>query len=242
MNNWKDIWGNKVVDENQDVLSSLIKANGFDTGFGTYTKESWVLMILDFEARSKINKEKEVLEIGCGSGAFLYVLEKNSECKVFGVDYSSSLIHFARKAIPQGKFYVKDANEFSFGSEVFDVIFSHSVFQYFENMDYAVSVIKKAFYQLRPGGILGLLDLNDISHKSEYEKERSKLYDSMESYLDAYSGLDHLFFDKDSLVKVLSDIGFIDISIYISKDSGYLNSAYRFNIIAKKPELLDSLV
>jgi ubiquinone/menaquinone biosynthesis C-methylase UbiE len=234
VNNWKSVWENKKVLLNEDLLTSLIKADGFDTGFGSYQKESWVSMVLDFSKKVGMGKNKNILEIGCGAGAFVYVLKNNFDCKIYGIDYSNSLLEEARNHIPDGKFYVKEAISIDFMDNFFDVIFAHSVFQYFPNMNYAISTISKSFNQLKSGGSIALLDLNDISYMDEYHKDRSMLYKDKTEYDKAYIGLDHLFFNKEELSNILKNIGFSNIFIYDADSEKCLNSKYRFNVIAKK--------
>lgn len=234
MNNWKTVWSNRKVEIKDDTLSSLIQLDGFDTGFGTYDKDSWSSMVLDFAKKTRINKGQNILEIGCGAGAFLYVLDKTFECNLFGIDYSDVLIQEARKNISRGIFDVKEAKDINFDSGFFDLIFAHSVFQYFDSLDYSMEVIKKSFDQIRPGGVLALLDINDEEFFSQYHLERSGTYKNKKDYQDKYYGLDHLFFDKDSLVDGLLSLGFSDVYLYSGDPESYANSKYRFNLIAKK--------
>src|ERR1035438_3243203 len=71
-NDWQTVWSKKSPDENgSDLLSSLIKADGFDSGFSFYTPNDWLLMVEDAAERTHVLRESQVLEIGCGSGAFL---------------------------------------------------------------------------------------------------------------------------------------------------------------------------
>ena len=56
-----------------------------------------------------------------------------------------------------------------------DAILSHSVYNYFPNMDYVTSVNKQIYTNLKIGGTVMLLDLNDAEFQEKYHKIRSKI-------------------------------------------------------------------
>ena len=142
MDNWKIIWSKKNLELNSyKSLNNLIEANGFDTGFGNYTEVKWRELVYDFYKRANFNKNANVLELGCGSGAFLFTLNELVEANFYGLDYSPSLIQIAKNAIPNAHLVANEARSKAFSNIHFDVIFSHSVFQYFPNTQYAEDVI-----------------------------------------------------------------------------------------------------
>ena len=100
-------------------------------------------MVVDFLNRTKLNEAANVLELGCGSGAFIFALNELVQARYYGLDYSSSLIDIARLALPEADFIASEASAPVFDDISFDIIFSHSVFQYFPNLDYANTVIKR---------------------------------------------------------------------------------------------------
>lgn len=68
--NWKTVWESKTSEvKAEDVLGSLIKANGFDTGCGDYSTDQWKFMTVEISKLLNINKESKILEVGCGAGA-----------------------------------------------------------------------------------------------------------------------------------------------------------------------------
>ena len=235
MRDWKSIWNAKNIQNNAEItISDLIKLDGFDTGCGSYDEVSWIEMVNEFVKKVDLHPNSNVYEIGCGCGVFLYIIQQKVEINCFGIDYSKSLIDIAKRVIPKGKFLEIEAiNMHSFG-EVFDVIFSHSVFQYFPSEKYAKEVLIKATSMLKIGGQLCLLDINDKSKEESYHFERAKEYSSVEEYQKNYQGLNHLFFDKEELKKYLSELGFEDIQIFPHSNKSYGNQKFRFNIKATK--------
>ena len=80
MNNWKTIWENKTINaDKQTTLQDLINADGFDSRCGGYTEEMWQLLVADFVKKATPKRGSNILEIGCGSGAFLYQLNKSRD-------------------------------------------------------------------------------------------------------------------------------------------------------------------
>ena len=64
----------------------------------------------------KAKTEKaSVLELGCGSGAFLFPLNELVKASYFGLDYSPSLINIAKIALPKAHLVATEAK-----SSVFD--------------------------------------------------------------------------------------------------------------------------
>lgn len=233
-NQWKNIWNNKSVQTcSTDIIGSLIKANGFDTGCGDYSVEQWRIMTAWIIRILDISTESKVLEVGCGSGALLYEINVQSNSKIFGYDYSSSLINFANLYV-KGEFKVSEAILNPFEPIKFDVVISHSVFQYFPNKNYANETIAAMSRALNPGGRIAILDLNDESHKNNYYEERRRNYRNSEEYDKKYNGLTHEFYNKSEIKKTLTNLGFVEILFPDHPVPEYINSRLRFNVIAKK--------
>lgn len=232
---WQQIWNTKTLASDSELsLASLIKADGFDTGVGSYSPEKWLLMVRDFIDRVELSKNDMLLEIGCGSGAFIYAANKIINAKYYGLDYSKSLIDIANKVMPKCSFSVAEANSIPFEHCNFDVIVSHSVFHYFKNKEYAFDVIKGANQRLTKGGKLCLLDLNDKFFEATYHYERKLTYRIPEDYEKTYKGLEHLFFDKQELEDYLYSLGFSSVKFFPHAVKEYGNSKFRFNILAIK--------
>lgn len=237
-NNWLNVWGKRKVQsdviDSQNILLELIRADGFDTGYGDYSVEQWNIMVAGAAKRLGINEKVKVLEVGCGAGAFLYQLYTLKKCEIAGIDYSSSLIECARKYLSNGTFTVSEATKIPYPDASFDVILSHGVFFYFPDIKYANEVLIEIHRKLKPGGKICLMDINDISTKQFYHETRRQNYINKEAYEKKYTGLDHLFFDKEMLRKDLQKFGFTNISFFKHDVPAYINSKFRFNLTAIK--------
>ncbi len=136
--------------------------------------------------------------------------------------------------MPKGEFICCEANEMQKFHNEFDVIISHSVFNYFPDEDYAFDVLEKAMSNLRVGGRLCILDLNDDIHKEKYDEDRRKLYVKPEEYNNKYKDYKHMFYNKKRIIKHLKILGGKDVQTYENKVKNYKNNKFRFSIICTK--------
>jgi ubiquinone/menaquinone biosynthesis C-methylase UbiE len=79
-------------------------------------------------------KNKEVLDLGCGSGIFTSKLQLWG-AKAVGSDLSKALIEIARKSYPKLSFFVEDAQKTSFKNSRFDIVSSSLMVHYIKNLD-----------------------------------------------------------------------------------------------------------
>lgn len=234
MENWKKVWNKqKDVSIFGNLLESLVRANGFDTGFGDYTSSQWKIMTSRLVADLGIDSDSSVLEVGCGAGALLYGIKISSGASVFGYDYSESLIKLAKKLV-DGEFIISEANLNPFCNRKFDFVISHSVFQYFPNLQYAENVLLTMAASLKPGGKIALLDINDSAVEKNYHNQRRESYSEPSEYDEKYRDHPHLFYDKAALESKLNELGFRDLAYLKHAVPDYGNSKYRFNLIATK--------
>ena len=99
----------------------------------------------------------EVLEIGCGTGAFTRALAARSN-HVLGVDLSPEMVRLAREKsshISNVEFQVADIREWEVEPEQFDCIASIATLHHLPFRD----VLVKMRAALKPGGVLLVLDL-----------------------------------------------------------------------------------
>ena len=229
MNNWKNIWDNRSYNENLSTLQALIVADGFDSGFGSFTEDDWLKYINDVSSILGIVKGKtSIYEVGCGSGAFLYPFYQHNH-KVGGLDYSDVLLKMANTHMPNSDFSLAEAITIDTNSK-YDIIISNSVFHYFPTKDYAKNVIRKMLKKAKKSVVI--LDLNDNAKKEIAEGLRQGSM-SKEDYLKKYADLNQLYYDKEWFSKIALQNGY-KIKIWDQKIDNYLNSSYRFNIVIEK--------
>jgi ubiquinone/menaquinone biosynthesis C-methylase UbiE len=102
---------------------------------------------------------KDVLELGCGTGAVAAYLSATYNMKVWGTDYDPKQIQIAHKRHPENAhltYRVEDATRLSFQNACFDLVVSQNVFHHLSQWQTAASEVARV---LRPGGFLMWLDL-----------------------------------------------------------------------------------
>lgn len=231
-NNWIKIWSEKHRLKSI-VLECLVKADGFDSVAGSFSVEHWREYVGNLFALLKIKDNCKVFDVGCGSGAFLYEHYIKGGV-VGGVDYSSSLIDIAKGFMPGSDFTICNANKMSL-TKKYDVVTSHSVFQYFDNLEMAHNVTKNMIEKSTK--TIAILDVNDEKHFDIYHAERINKFKeqgfSENDYWDKYRNLEHLFYTKD----FFQDIAIrnnLQISISSQEYVNYGNSKLRFNVVYQK--------
>lgn len=232
---WKTIWSGKAADGLSNAsLADLIRLNGFDLQNGGFTESQFAELACAYASALNIQPQHKVVEVGCGSGAFIKCIQAKINADFYGVDYSPSLINIAKKAMPSSVFSVAEANKDPFPEKKFDVVMFHSVFQYFPSMKYAEEVLKLWAAKVERGGCLGIFDLNNAELENEYHSRRMRFYNSEREYWEMYRDAEHLFFRIDVLRNLLSGLGLRDIDFFESFGAENKNSGLRFGVIAKR--------
>lgn len=235
-NDWKRIWDKRIINNRVlkegttlDVFVELKRSNGFDTQGGNISANE---LIRQYETTKQMlfrdggNHEASVFEIGCGSGANLYLFERDG-FRSGGIDYSQSLVDIAKKVLVSQDLICGDALQCPVIPQ-YDSVFSNSVFCYFESVEYAQSVLdlmlQKAKYSI------GLIDIHDISTYEDYIAFRKKTIDDYES---KYASLPKLFFDKKMFEEYAEEHN-LDIVFSESEVKGYWNNPFVFNCFLYK--------
>lgn len=102
--------------------------------------------------KSKCKKIESVLEIGCGTGDFLAVLEKNG-IEVAGVEFAES----SKRVKFNGQLYVGRMEDIDIKDRKFDAVLMLNVM---EHLDDPMYVLKKAYAFLADGGVLVMRNPN----------------------------------------------------------------------------------
>ncbi|MGM0408773.1 MAG: class I SAM-dependent methyltransferase [Thermodesulfobacteriota bacterium] len=114
---------------------------------------------------SKIKSGMNVLEIGCGTGSFLSMYQKEN-CSVYGVDLSASMIKEAKKKLgDKSVLSIGKAEEFNFGDTQFDLIIFSFVLHEMPDKS-RKKVINDAKSLLKPDGKILVIDFHPETDKS----------------------------------------------------------------------------
>lgn len=109
------------------------------------------------ETIAKNSDGKKILDIGCGTGAFARLFDKNN---YFGIDILPAYIEHAKKNCP-GNFRVMDAADLKFPDEYFDRILIMAVLHHLSDED-SDKVIREAKRVLKPDGRILIMENSKI--------------------------------------------------------------------------------
>jgi len=228
MNNWKQIWNNRQISdlmekEQHELLSYLIKDNGFDGGSGNsgITIDAWENYISFLKNELGIQDNDSLFEVGCGCGAILYPFYNNGHA-VGGIDYSNSLIQQAKTIMSNAELILGDASEID--KIPYDFVISNSIFFYFSDFDYALLVINKMYEKARKG--IAVLDIPDLRLKELCENGRRQ---QVSNYNEKYKGLEHLYYPKKWFLDFAEQKGCSALTLTQQNITGYGYNKYRFN-------------
>lgn len=235
MNSWKSkVWDNRDIGNNELTLDKLIKLNGFDGNVSSISIENWISMVSYHLRKLKLKDFSNLLEIGCGSGAFFYSFSQNYNINYYGYDYSQNLINyaieFAKSRGISANFACSEAKKNPYKDMVFQYCYMHSVVHYFPSLDYFSEVIEVILKSLTPGSRIGIFNMLDQTKYDDYINSR---IESNPNYLEDYKSLNHLAISPSWIIAMLKNLGFFKIKMYNPYFEGYNNSKYRFSIVAE---------
>lgn len=234
MNDWKRIWQNHSANEDiiksqdfQRVLSELKRSNGYDVIGDGLECSVFIELCEHLVNKMSYNEQKNIkknvgsiYEVGCGSGANLYILERKG-FKCGGIDYSSSLLNNAQEVLCSVDLTCDDALAIPEMPQ-YDAILSNGVFSYFDNEQYTWNVLEKMYKKARFS--IALTELHDIDKKDEFISFRKNI---IKDYDERYKNLPKLFYSKDFFRKFAEEHN-MDIEIEKYDMPGYWNNDFCF--------------
>jgi ubiquinone/menaquinone biosynthesis C-methylase UbiE len=226
------------IDKKEFTILDLLKLNGHISDTGGYDIKLWEKLVHEINSYSNIDQisNSKILEIGCGSGALLVYFNNNNNL-IFGLDSSDTLLSVAKKVISNGIFFNGEAKLLPYDNDFFDLILSHSCFQYFPNNVYMMKVIDEATRTLKSGGRMVLTDLCDAEKEEKYMLYRKKIL-GYKKYTKLYTGekntnLYHLHIHKNQITDSLEK-KFSNITIDNAFKRGDEDDYFRFNLFCTK--------
>ncbi len=233
-NKWHQIWNKKGVNipdfsrDEFDVFCDLKRANGYDVNvrdekeyFSNFYRE-WMEMYNRLTEIAKGNIHS-IYEVGCGSGVNLYLFKNRIPDVVLGgIDYSEGLANMARNVTGCSDIECGSAENMDVEAH-FDLVMAGAVFQYFDSLDYAGTVLDKMIQKSEK--IVYISELHDLELQEEWLAYRRA---SMENYDQIYEGLGKLFYSREWILDIADRHG--KQAVFTKCDNPeYWNSKYEFN-------------
>ncbi|KAF7684252.1 Methyltransferase-like protein [Astathelohania contejeani] len=159
-----------------------------------FKDRNWIL-----KEFTEVNKNKKILEVGCGTGNTLSTLDFERN-KIYGCDFSSIAIEIAKDRFPKGTFFIYDItsdNDFPYSG--FDIVFLIYTLSAIPPHLH-IKVVNKLTSILNPGGIIcfkdyGRLDMVQLRYKSEQiiDQNLYRRKDGTITYFFTTEALENLF-------------------------------------------------
>lgn len=187
---WHEVWASKnLVGGTSDIkLSDLLKLNGYDSGADGIDVPGWKKWIEALYSEVKCLQESRTwLDVGCGSGLFLFTLP-NCDLR-YGVDYSSSLVQIANQYSVQqnlrSQIYLQDMSQQELVLPQADVVSCVSSLQYISK-DEALVLFEQLLQHARQGVLLA--EIPDLEKYDEAISHRweTLTYDSSDKFQHTY--------------------------------------------------------
>ena len=225
-NNWKQIWANRgIVDTESDDLKELFcqlkRVDGFDLDEGAVGYADYIRQC-DRMLEQFPSCVKSVYEIGCGSGPVLLYLESKGY-QTGGIDYSLNLIGSAKNILKSADLICGEASEVGLFPQ-YDAVIAVSVFQYFDGLNYAKTVLERAYKKCVYA--IALLEIYESEKEDafyEYRRAIDKEYDIR------YKNLPKTFYPRCFFEEFAKEHGLI---LHFDKHclEGYWNSGFVYDV------------
>lgn len=219
---WESIWNNRdtaEITKYKSILTRLMVANGHIGKKKKINVVYWKRYVNNIIKLLSPEKKSSLFEVGCGSGALLYLL-KDKFKDYAGCDYSKDLVSIASKYLNKEKIFFQNAEKLNLKKK-FDYVIASSVFEYLTSNE-----IKKVLPNMVNKSKKKILIL-EILNKS-FEKEFLKKFKKKQKLKTNYNFFNKKFFIDFAKKKKLK-ITFFPSLIPYSKQK-----KYRYTVLLSK--------
>ena len=239
-NKRKTIWNSRELidavsdDAPMQTYQKLKKTDWFDTI--TWEDAEWYYNTFfemrkndDEMIRSLVWEINSVYEIWCWSGATLFLYKnKYPNLKTGWIDYSQTLSDIAKKVLWSGVEIVCDEAANLDTQKKADLVYSDSVFVYFNNIEYAKNVLEKMCQKANKAILI-----TEVYDKDKEQECLDYRRSQIENYDEKYKWLGKLFFEKKFFEDFAKEHG-LKIKFLDVNNKYYWNSKYMFSVLLTK--------
>jgi len=146
-----------VQDPNKEIEFFDAMTDGKE--YDVFTEYGYQSIINEFSKLTfrKLKAQSKVIDLGCGSGAFISRLVHKVDGMLYGVDISSNAIRVASQKNDGVCYHVGDILNLSIPDNTFDVVIFSAVLHHFQNFS---GCLNESLRILKPGGMLFSFDPN----------------------------------------------------------------------------------
>jgi SAM-dependent methyltransferase len=190
---WRRYWSNKTGENRIAMVDCCV--DGVPLSADDYFR----LIVYPNITQLEVETGNDVLEIGCGTGLHLDVLEPLAR-ELAGTDLSPSLLAAYRG---RAKLFACEAAEQPFDAQSFDRILMAGVALYFPTDEYLERVLVEIKRLLRPSGLALISDMlfGDFVSRSSYRVYRAETVMNMMDRLGVSWAINNQNFEKRGLNK-----------------------------------------
>ncbi len=233
-NEWKQLWTkrsaelDKASGSDKEIFLELKRSNGFAVVGDGMTYEALMYQyqqtkacLFPAELAGKLAGSRSVFEVGCGSGANLFLFERDGlQCG--GLDYSQGLVGSAKKVLQTTDILCEEAIHLAVEPK-YDAVLSNSVFSYFPGEEYAYEVLERMYRKSRYS--IGIIDIHDQEKEEAFTAYRKH---TIADYEERYRNLPKLFYKK-AFFEEFARAHKLKIRFTASDIEGYWNNEFVFN-------------
>jgi len=217
---WEKVWSEKY--------SNIQKDKSFTYEYRDIESKNWIGIVRAFLKKLNLSSTDNILELGCGSGAFLSAIKSiMPDVSISGCDISKEAIDIVNVRL-NGLFFMYRADtKVEAFFNCFDLVSAFSVFQYFDDYNMANKVLNNMLTYIKNKGSIFIGDVPDINKKKQDIKTRNT---------DGRKDTDHLYYNKDFFLSFASSNNLL-IDIYDHVDINlpklWPNREFRYSVIMR---------
>jgi ubiquinone/menaquinone biosynthesis C-methylase UbiE len=244
----------KVVESKKNIESlNFLISNGFLVRTGNYFKavnNTWKIayalksyevakVYLDKFFVDELLMQGNVLDLGCGGGAYAAYLNSSKKDSIIGVDIDEDLIYIAKMKNKNCQFLIADAHALPFRSGTFNFVLSLLLLPYV-NEEKVIHEISRVL--LKEGIIFLRLHGPGLYLENAFKRRRAGILSRMINlfimfntfiyYLTGKKIINNTFQSKSKVQKLLKDHGFLILKV--NDESKYAGLPTLWNVMAKK--------
>lgn len=214
-------------------MKDLIKIDGYDTTFSKNISQVWndrINLVINF---LDIDKDDFLVEIGSGSGAITYSIQKKIfPLRIVAIDYAFPLLKISKKVNRDIVHIQATANSLPLKNNFVNKIIAYGVLLYFPDYDYAFESLKEMDRILAHKGKIILMDIPDFSKKKMCEEIRMRTI-GKEIYRKKYTSCSHLYYRKAFFTNFAKDFNY-KIIFFETPDEAYPMSSFRYHVLLER--------